>query len=40
MNYNIAVISLGCSKNLIDSELMMGVLLKNNFNLIEDLEES
>jgi len=40
MNYNIAVISLGCSKNLIDSELMMGVLLKNNFNLIEDVEEA
>jgi ribosomal protein S12 methylthiotransferase len=38
MSYNISIISLGCSKNLIDSELMMGILSKNKFNLTEKAE--
>lgn len=38
MSYNISIISLGCSKNLIDSELMMGILSKNKFILTEKAE--
>lgn len=38
---NIGVISLGCSKNRIDTELMLGYLLKNkDFNLVTDESEA
>lgn len=38
---NLALISLGCSKNLVDSENMIGMLVnKKNFVLVEDLAEA
>ena len=30
---NISIVTLGCSKNEIDSELMMGILKKNNYKM-------
>ncbi|WP_425447497.1 30S ribosomal protein S12 methylthiotransferase RimO [Dethiothermospora halolimnae] len=40
MSYNIAMVSLGCSKNLIDSEIMLGILKKHQFNLTEEMDEA
>lgn len=40
MRYNISVVSLGCSKNLIDSELMLGILKEREYNVTENLEEA
>lgn len=36
----IGVVSLGCPKNLVDSEVMMGLLRKEGFELTEDEEEA
>jgi len=36
MSYKTALISLGCAKNLVDSEMMLGILKENNFDIIED----
>ncbi|MDD4751798.1 MAG: 30S ribosomal protein S12 methylthiotransferase RimO [Desulfitobacteriaceae bacterium] len=36
MTYNIALASLGCSKNLVDSEIMLGLLKENNYQITED----
>lgn len=36
MEYNIALISLGCPKNQVDSEVMMGLLKDGGFNLVSD----
>ena len=38
--YKISVVSLGCSKNLIDSELMMGVLKDKEYTITEKHEEA
>lgn len=40
MDTNISMISLGCSKNLVDSEIMMGLLDKEGFKLTNDLEKA
>ena len=40
MSYKISIISLGCSKNLIDSEIMMGILQQGKFQLIDEPENS
>ncbi len=37
---NIAIISLGCNKNLVDSEVMAGYLKKGGYNLVEDPEQA
>ncbi|MFH2137223.1 MAG: 30S ribosomal protein S12 methylthiotransferase RimO [Candidatus Omnitrophota bacterium] len=34
----VALISLGCSKNLVDAEVMLGVLKKSGFSITEDAE--
>lgn len=36
MKANIAFISLGCDKNLVDSEIMLGLLNKSGYNIISD----
>ncbi len=36
----IGLISLGCAKNLVDSEVMLGALLKNGMQLIENAREA
>ena len=37
---NISIVTLGCSKNEIDSELMIGLLKKNNYRIVNLLEEA
>ncbi|QQY80683.1 ribosomal protein S12 methylthiotransferase [Keratinibaculum paraultunense] len=37
---NISIVTLGCSKNEIDSELMMGLLRKNNYIITNSLEKA
>ncbi|MBQ9610808.1 MAG: 30S ribosomal protein S12 methylthiotransferase RimO [Lachnospiraceae bacterium] len=37
---NIMMVSLGCDKNLCDSETMMGILRKNNYNLTNEETEA
>ncbi len=40
MNCSIAIISLGCSKNIIDSEIMTGNLNQKGYNLTQDLNDA
>ncbi|RKD34493.1 30S ribosomal protein S12 methylthiotransferase RimO [Thermohalobacter berrensis] len=40
MDKNVAIISLGCSKNLVDSEIIMGILNKNGYTLTNDASEA
>ncbi|MBS4539905.1 30S ribosomal protein S12 methylthiotransferase RimO [Clostridium sp. D2Q-11] len=40
MSINIAMVSLGCSKNLVDSELMMGLLDKEGYKIIDELDKA
>jgi ribosomal protein S12 methylthiotransferase len=40
LTHKISLISLGCSKNLVDSEIMLGLLKKNNYLLTEDLNKA
>ena len=37
---DVAIVSLGCNKNLVDSEVMAGYLHKNGMNVIEDPEKA
>ena len=37
---NISIITLGCSKNEIDSELMAGILKENNYTITTSLEKA
>lgn len=37
---NVALVTLGCSKNEIDSELIIGILKKSNYNITTNLEEA
>ena len=37
---NILMVSLGCDKNLCDSEAMLGLLAKNNYNITNDEQEA
>ena len=37
---NIALVSLGCNKNLVDSEMILGMMLKNGFNITSDESEA
>lgn len=37
---NIALVSLGCNKNLVDSEMILGMILKNGFNITSDESEA
>ena len=40
MNYKIGFISLGCSKNLVDSENMLGILSKKGYSIVSDSEDA
>ena len=33
---NVGFVSLGCSKNLIDTEMMIGIFKDNNFNIVNE----
>ncbi len=37
---NVAVVSLGCNKNLVDSEMILGLILKNDLNIVSDESEA
>ena len=37
---NVGFVSLGCSKNLIDTEMAIGVFKKNKFNIVNDVENA
>ena len=37
---NVGFISLGCSKNLIDTEMAIGLFKKNNFEIVNDVEKA
>lgn len=37
---NIGFISLGCSKNLVDTEMMIGIFEKNEFNIVNDPKDA
>ncbi len=40
MKYKVLIESLGCAKNLVDSEIMMGLLSENNYHLTKDKLEA
>ena len=40
MTYKIGLISLGCAKNLVDSEIILGMLDKTHFEITNSVEES
>lgn len=40
MNYKVALVSLGCSKNLVDSEVMLNILSKNEYKLTQDTSKA
>ncbi|MBI65024.1 MAG: 30S ribosomal protein S12 methylthiotransferase RimO [Candidatus Marinimicrobia bacterium] len=40
MSKKICMVSLGCAKNLVDSEILLGGLIKENFKIIKDPNES
>jgi len=40
MKKNISFVSLGCAKNLVDSEILIGGLKSENYNLVNNIDES
>ena len=40
MSYNLGLISLGCPKNLVDSEIMLGAFKEKGFVPVEDLSQA
>ena len=36
----LGVVSLGCSKNLVDTEMMVGILEKDGYKMVDDLDLS
>lgn len=40
MNYKVALVSLGCSKNLVDSEVMLNILSSNSYMLTQDTNKA
>lgn len=40
MNYNVGLVSLGCDKNRIDSEIMLSKLLKEGYNIVNDEKQA
>lgn len=40
LNYKVALVSLGCSKNLVDSEVMLNILSSNSYKLTQDTNKA
>src|SRR5574344_1105815 len=38
--YKVGIISLGCAKNLVDSEMILGMLKNSNFEIVNTIEDS
>ncbi|MCK4518871.1 MAG: 30S ribosomal protein S12 methylthiotransferase RimO, partial [Candidatus Omnitrophica bacterium] len=39
MNEKIYLLSLGCARNLVDSEVILGILKDNNYNVTYDIDK-
>ena len=39
-SFNIALVSLGCSKNLVDSEMILGILARRGYSIVVDETEA
>lgn len=39
-NYNISIVSLGCAKNQVDAELMLGLLREAGYRITDHKEEA
>ena len=37
---NVGFVSLGCSKNLVDTEMMIGLFKNNNYDIVNDPKEA
>ncbi len=37
---NVGLVTLGCSKNQVDSEMLLGIFKKNNFNIVSNVEQA
>ena len=37
---NVGFVSLGCSKNLVDTEMMIGIFKNNNFKIVNNPKEA
>ena len=37
---NVGIVTLGCSKNQVDSEMLLGIFKNNNYNIVNDPEEA
>ena len=37
---NVGFISLGCSKNLVDTEMTIGLFKKNNYNIVNEPQKA
>ena len=40
MNYKVALVSLGCSKNLVDSEVMLKIIGENDYTMVTETEKA
>ena len=40
MNYKVALVSLGCSKNLVDSEVMLKIIGENDYTMVAETEKA
>ncbi|WP_069649550.1 30S ribosomal protein S12 methylthiotransferase RimO [Caloranaerobacter ferrireducens] len=40
MNTKVSLVTLGCSKNLVDSEIMLGIIRENGYLLTQDLDKA
>ncbi|KPU28159.1 ribosomal protein S12 methylthiotransferase [Caloranaerobacter sp. TR13] len=40
MNTKVSLVTLGCSKNLVDSEIMLGIIKENGYLLTQDLDKA
>ena len=40
MSYGVGLVSLGCAKNLVDSEIMMGLIEREHYHIVEDYSKA
>ena len=40
MNYKVALVSLGCSKNLVDSEVMLKIIGEHDYTMVAETEKA
>ena len=37
---NVGLVTLGCSKNQVDSEMLLGIFKNNNYDIVSDVEQA